>query len=188
MDTYSPLEKAVDEDGSTVDSDFTPPPSVTESDMVETTQLQPRPDPDTPPVQGNTYIVKSATTDEVIALVGGEIRLQRPEEVGAFEWLCIGAEGGYIGFKNIISGKLLGRDRSWRLACYADGHNMWEWFHPRHRSGQGYVLFMIDFWEKRPVAVVEYGGRRCPAMIKCGDGNELVWQFIKVQDPMLQGK
>ena len=151
----------------------TPPESVT-SGLQDGFGSSGTTQPSSPvPRPGSTYLIKSAMSREVITLFEGQVVLALPDG-RASQWRCI-SDNGWLGFRNVTSGRFLGHDKPWRLCCEQMWHREWERFQVRER-GAGGVLVMKDWSELLPI------GMRAEklSMIKNWESQEIIWEFIQV--------
>ncbi|KAF1987682.1 hypothetical protein K402DRAFT_403372 [Aulographum hederae CBS 113979] len=84
----------------------------------------------TVPQHGSTFIISHVLTRQLITLLRGELVLAPSNSLGSSHWECIEVEGGF-GFRNVVSGRLLGRNRQWGLICEAHKPYEWEKFYTR---------------------------------------------------------
>ena len=128
-----------------------------------------------------TFIIRSVTSGHVLTLLDGQIVLTRPggPSSGSIHWACVKTKG-WLGFRNVVSGKFLGHDAKGRLICSAERHRDWEWFHVRTRPEGGSVLLMKHYERLWHVGIkVEDGVER---LAKISDEGEdgLVWDFVQI--------
>ena len=128
------------------------------------------------PWPGSTFMICCASSGRVITLRDGRVVLAEPGSWGSMYWACEQSKG-WLGFRNPVSGKLLGHDGKGRLRCSADRHRDWEKFCVRQRPGGGYVLLMTHYDELWRVGTGAEGGL---AKIEESSSDEIVWGFIKV--------
>ncbi|EXJ56302.1 uncharacterized protein A1O5_12569 [Cladophialophora psammophila CBS 110553] len=120
------------------------------------------------PWPGSTYIIRSISSGDVLTLHDGEITLAPPPSTsaaqsggggggGSVHWACTETKG-WLGFRNVASGKFLGydgshgrdkrhgdRDRHGRLICVVSRHQGWEHFTVRPRPQGGFLLLTTHF-------------------------------------------
>lgn len=126
---------------------------------------------------GQVYIINSVSDGRAITLQDGEIELASPTDSTA-HWICIKHKGWY-GFRNAVSGKLLGHNIVGDLCCFADEHKAWERFHVSPGMNGGYVLHMTDWDSLWHVGTVEREGLERLAKVEEGDKAGLGWEFIE---------
>jgi hypothetical protein len=131
------------------------------------------------PWPGSTFIIRSAASGHVITLLDGEIVLASPGGRGSFHWACVESKG-WLGFRNVVSGRFLGHAENGRLRCSAGRHQGWENFCVRLRPDGGYVLLMTHFERLWHVGFKNERGTERLAKVGDGGTNGLVWEFIKV--------
>ena len=131
------------------------------------------------PWPDSTFIIRSVPSGHVITLLGGQITLTQPGGRGSIHWACVETKG-WLGFRNTVSGKLLGHDAKGRLCCSAERHQGWEYFCVRMRPEGGCVLLMTHHDRLWHVGVkVEQGVEK---LAKIGDGGSggMAWEFVRV--------
>ncbi|PSN74595.1 hypothetical protein BS50DRAFT_642964 [Corynespora cassiicola Philippines] len=110
------------------------------------------------PSPGKTYIIKSISNGDVMALVSGNVTLAEMGSPGSAQhWACIKGNDGRFGFRNLATGKLLGQNSKWNLVCSASNLKTWEEFRVKERSEGGYVLLMRHWDIIRPVGKQQNG-------------------------------
>ena len=105
--------------------------------------------------------------------------LTQPGVAGAsIHWACV-ENNGWLGFRNISSGKFLGYDEKGRLYCVADRHDLWEFFYARMKPEGGCVLLMMHemkLWHAE-MALSEQGTETL--IVGEGAAEGIAWEFIK---------
>ncbi|KAL1616423.1 hypothetical protein SLS56_011414 [Neofusicoccum ribis] len=167
-------------DDSTVYTAITPPESVAADVQNDHDCFKPTEISVTIPRPGNTYLIRSASSGEVITLLDGKIILAQPDGRGECRWVCE-LDNGWFGFRNIVSGRYLGRDIDWRMCCSVTWLKEWEKFLARERPGGGSVLLMTHWWVIRPIGMKMENGIKKLAMIENWESDEMIWEFIEVQ-------
>lgn len=168
-------------DDSTVCSGFTPPQSFTTETPDDKDPLQGDATTESllVPSPGSTFIIRSVLCGRVITLLDGQIVLISPGSLGSYQWTCVETKG-WLGFRNSVSGKFLGHDKSGLLRCSAQKHQEWEHFCCRMRPQGGHVLLMTHWDQLLHVGLrLEQG---CEKLARIGDevSDGIAWQFIKV--------
>lgn len=104
-----------------------------------------------------TFLIKAVTSSQMITLRDGRIVLAQSDGRGS-HWKCIEA-GGWLGFRNAVSGAFLGRDNCLVLCCWARWHKGWDQFRVREkRERMGSLLLMDPWWSLRHIGLkVENG-------------------------------
>ena len=131
------------------------------------------------PWPGSTFIIRCVSSGQVITLLDGQTVLTQLGSRGSIHWECVETKG-WLGFRNIVSGKFLGHDSKGRLCCSAEGHKSWEYFCTRMRPEGGCVLLMTHYERLWHVGMKEEEGVEKLAKIKEGGSDGLVWEFVKV--------
>jgi hypothetical protein len=175
-------ESVQDTDGSSIDTAITPPetipPDLTDDNNGPSGGAS-YPSSYSVPEPGSTFIIRSVSSRHIITLLKGQVVLAPPGSFGSPHWECVKTEG-WLGFRNVASYGLLGRDGQWLLCCSVKWHREWEKFHIESRSEGGYVLLMTHWGKLRPVGIKEEKGEKKLAMIENGSTNGIVWEFVEV--------
>lgn len=166
-----------DADHSTLYTANTPPDTV---DLLD--DLDPlgsvQPHPSSVPWPGSTFIIRSASSGNVLTLLDGQIVLAQHGSRGSIHWECIDNKG-WLGFRNTVSGRYLGHDPKGRLHCMADRHQAWENFCVRMRPEGGFILLMTHWERLWYVGIKMEGGVERLAKVD-GEENAISWEFTKV--------
>ncbi|KAE9970336.1 hypothetical protein BLS_004971 [Venturia inaequalis] len=176
-----------DVDNSTIYTPKTPPETIAGDARQEDEQINEKASPFSAPWPGSTYMIRSTspgTAGQVITLLEGQVVLAKPGSRGSTQWDCI-EKDGWLGFRNPVSGKLLGHDEPGRLRCVVDQHRDWEYFCVRMKPEGGFVLLLRNggrgesLWQ---VGVKVEKGKKAHEgkLAKIQNGNGIVWEFIKV--------
>jgi len=131
------------------------------------------------PGPGFTFIIRSVSCGRVITLLDGQIVLTQLGGCGSTRWACV-ETNGWLGFKNLVSGKFLGHSKNGRLQCSAERHLGWERFHVRPRREGGYVLLMTNWDDLWPVGIKVEQGVEYLAKFNKGGSDGIIWEFIEV--------
>ncbi|KAL8725440.1 MAG: hypothetical protein Q9181_006417 [Wetmoreana brouardii] len=131
------------------------------------------------PWPGSTFIIRSVSSGHVITLLEGEITLTQPGGRGSIYWICEETKG-WLGFRNTVSGMLLGHDAKGMLCCSAKRHQSWEYFCVRMKPEGGCVLLMTHYSGLWHVGFKEEQGEKKLAKIGEGGSDGIVWEFAKV--------
>ena len=134
------------------------------------------------PWPGSTFTIRSVSCGRVLTLRDGQIELTQPPLLGgrgSIYWACVETKG-WLGFRNTVSGKLLGHDSKGRLCCSAEQHRGWEYFCVRMRPEGGCVLFMTHYDKLWHVGFKEDQGVKKLAKIENGASDRILWEFDEV--------
>ena len=165
----------LDPDDNSADSTAATPPETIAADILDDskTSLSSIPWP------GSTFIIRSASSGHVITLLDGQIVLAQLGGRGSIHWACVETKG-WLGFRNLASGRFLGHDIKGGLCCSAERHRGWEYFCVRMRPEGGYVLLMTHFERLWHVGIKVEQGVEKLAKIEDGGSGGIVWEFVKV--------
>lgn len=134
------------------------------------------------PWKGSAYIIRHSETGQVLTLLNGHVILEKPGGRGHIKWDCV-ENGGWLGFKNPISGKYLGEDGG-KLVCVAGYHKMCQHFVARPVPGGGYLLLMRQdgkWFGGVGETLRAVGSKQCGIQTIVGkSGVGVVWEFMKV--------
>ena len=169
-----------DQDDSTICTVITPPETVA-IDPLNDRDVFGRAEPSffLVPWPGSTFIILCITSGRVITLLGGKITLTPPGGRGSIYWECV-ETGGWLGFRDTVSGMFLGHDANRNLRCSAKLHLPWEYFNVRMKPDGGCVLLMTHFDKLWHVGVKTESGVEKLAKIAEGGSGGIAWEFVKV--------
>lgn len=170
-----------DHDSSTYSGANTPPETVAAADLIDDqdpfayteskSYLVPWPN--------STFTIRCVSSGHLITLLDGQIVLAQPGNQGSTSWACV-ENKGWLGFRNVVSGKMLGHDKHGRLCCLAQRHSGWEHFCVRMKpEGGGCVLLMKDWDSLWHVGIKKEEGVERLAKIGEGGSDGVVWEFIE---------
>lgn len=155
------------------------------------------------PWPGSTFIIRSASSGQVLTLLDGQLVLASPGMFilplsksggygvgaqltfcctggrGSIHWACVQTKG-WLGFRNTVSGRFLGHDSKGKLCCSVDRHRSWENFCVRQTPEGGYVLLMTHFERLWHVGSIVDQGREKLAKIGEKMEDAIIWEFVKV--------
>lgn len=131
------------------------------------------------PWPNSTFIIRSIDSGQAITLLDGQIELTQPGGHGSIHWACVETKG-WLGFRNIVSGKFLGHDKQGKLCCSAERHQGWEYFCTRMRPEGGCVMLMTHHERLWHVGIKVEQGMEKLAKIEEGGSDGIGWEFAKV--------
>lgn len=137
------------------------------------------PSPFLVPWPGSTFIIRSVSSGKVIMLLDGQIVLTQPGGRGSSHWACVETRG-WLGFRNDVSGKFLGHDKTGNLCCDVEQHQKWEYFCVRVRPEGGCVLLMTHWSSLCHVGFRKEQDEEKLAKIDDEGSDGMAWEFIKV--------
>lgn len=105
--------------------------------------------------------------------------LTQPGDPGSTHWECVETEG-WLGFRNIVSGRFLGYDKRGKLRCLAERHQSWEYFCTRMRPDGGCVLLMTHYDKLWRVGIKVEDGTEKLTKVEDGAADEVNWEFVRV--------
>ncbi|KAI1158384.1 hypothetical protein F5B18DRAFT_656703 [Nemania serpens] len=133
------------------------------------------------PVPGETYQIKDVETGRTIMMEDGILTLKSDVgKRGGWHWHCVERAGGWLGFREAVSGNYLGRDGKGGFQVKFNHFISWESFCLRPLKGGGYHILVLQ--------VVK--DTSCLRRIGIADSYKLIevetaaeatlWEFIKV--------
>ncbi|KAK2630260.1 hypothetical protein QTJ16_001080 [Diplocarpon rosae] len=131
------------------------------------------------PWPGSTFIIRSASSGQVLTLDEGQLKLASPGGRGSIYWACVQGKG-WLGFRNTVSGRYLGHCVEGRLRCAAGKQQGWENFCVRLTPEGGYVLLMTHHERLWYVGSIQHQGREKLAKVSERIQDAIVWEFVKV--------
>ncbi|KAI1492981.1 hypothetical protein F5X96DRAFT_293740 [Biscogniauxia mediterranea] len=135
------------------------------------------------PEAPHAYMIRDLATGKALALRDGRLTLthEAGESGGCgWCWRCTERDddGGWLGFRESVSGRYLGRDGAGGMCARATRHRAWEALLLRPLRDGGYHILTCDWWKLRRVALAPDG----EALVESRDKREAVrWEFIEVQ-------
>ncbi|KAI9051626.1 hypothetical protein LZ554_004669 [Drepanopeziza brunnea f. sp. 'monogermtubi'] len=132
------------------------------------------------PWPGGTFIIRAVASGKVLTLVNGRVELASPGTRGSIYWDCEQTKG-WLGFRNAVSGNILGHDKHGRLWCQVPAHQHWGNFCVRPAPcGVGYLLLMTHWDSLWCVGFQQHEGRETLAKIGEDMTDAVVWEFVRV--------
>ncbi|KAI0521313.1 hypothetical protein F5B22DRAFT_644038 [Xylaria bambusicola] len=129
------------------------------------------------PESGGVYMIREIDTKRTITLRQGQVTMTRgTSPQGGWQWICEERQNGYIGFRDIVSGKYLGRGSGGEFHAEAKEMGDKESFVLRPRNAGGHNL-MVKRWrglkavamgdcENAEPKLVEASSRTSPARLE----------------------
>ncbi|KAF1987680.1 hypothetical protein K402DRAFT_330120, partial [Aulographum hederae CBS 113979] len=117
-----------------------------------------------------------------VTLLSGEVVLASSSSLGSPHWKCMETHG-WIGFRNVVSGKCLGRNEHDMLRCTVSQHKDWEYFLTMPTEEGNHVLLMTKDGKIRPVGWKtgkNDKGKLAMVEPRAADVEVLHWQFVKL--------
>ncbi|KAI1503070.1 hypothetical protein F5X99DRAFT_376680 [Biscogniauxia marginata] len=130
--------------------------------------------PGTVPWPGNIYMIRHRESGKAITMGIRDLRLEKMNPLGGWHWLCVERDG-WFGFRNIVSGMLLGHDGGKTFYARAKDHKSWEYFVARAHPRGGYELLTLHRWKFWKLAVANDGY----TLIETEDEGAL-WDFVEI--------
>ncbi|KAI0533611.1 hypothetical protein GGR58DRAFT_100853 [Xylaria digitata] len=132
------------------------------------------------PEAGGIYLIRDLDPGRAITLDDGRLTLKLDVGTrGGWQWRCEERADGWIGFRDVIHGKYLGRDNKGGFYVRADKMDSWEWFVLRPREAGGYNLLVKNWSRLVAMAIVE--GGTLPKLVEAGTTQKAArWEFVKV--------
>jgi hypothetical protein len=132
------------------------------------------------PWPDSTFIIRSVASGQVMTLLDGQIVLAPLGGRGSIHWECV-ENKGWLGFRNLVTGKFLGHNgKRGGLCCSAGHYQDWEKFCVRKRPEGGYIMLMTHWGDLWPVGMKVEQEVETLAKIENRASDGVVWEFIKV--------
>ncbi|TVY50425.1 hypothetical protein LCER1_G009446 [Lachnellula cervina] len=161
----------------------TPPSSVAEDPLYALDPLNdffaPSPSSSSVPWPNSTFIIRCLSSGHVLTLLNGKVQLASPGSQASIHWRCVETKG-WLGFRNVTSGKFLGYGEHGNLRCVADKQQDWENFCVRLRPDGGYILLVTEWERLWHVGIKVVRGIEKLAKVGEGGSDGVVWEFVKV--------
>ncbi|KAJ8131418.1 hypothetical protein O1611_g2212 [Lasiodiplodia mahajangana] len=133
------------------------------------------------PEPGETYMIRECSSERALTLVDGKPTVLLNEGTrGGWHWKCEEHPNGWIGFRNAVSGRYLGRDDNGGYMVEATKFDHWESFVLRPREVGGYNL-CVRFRDKlKPMGIVDADGPT-PKLVDAKSPDQAArWEFVRV--------
>lgn len=126
-----------------------------------------------PPLAGKSYVIKRTGTNEAIALVDGELRIQDVQVSTdmSIRWLCV-ERGTHFGLYNQSAGTFIGHDGRGKMVATRSWLLDHELLSTQYCEGGGYELQTPHWWLWKRVVDVAEDGRR---LIRTEHGRPTLW-------------
>ncbi|KAI8627688.1 hypothetical protein F5Y19DRAFT_440802 [Xylariaceae sp. FL1651] len=130
------------------------------------------------PEPGGLYMIRELDSDRAIMLDGGHLTLQRGIGTGGgWQWHCTQDREGWLGFRERVSGKYLGRDGKGGFCAKASDFKSWEKFNIRPVKTGGYHILAIRWWTLLRMGIAGDSG----ALIEVSPTTNCArWEFVEL--------
>ncbi|KAI1485421.1 hypothetical protein F5X96DRAFT_660119 [Biscogniauxia mediterranea] len=129
--------------------------------------------PGSVPSKGNVYAIRHRRSGKVITMGIEGLQLKQIGPMGGWHWMCV-EKDGWLGFRNVVSGKYLGRDDRNNFHAIQPHHMGWEYFVAKASPRGGYELQTLNGWVFKKMCVAKDGGK---LMQTIGEGS--LWDFVQ---------
>ncbi|KAI1117739.1 hypothetical protein F5Y14DRAFT_447685 [Nemania sp. NC0429] len=134
------------------------------------------------PEPNHTYMIREVNLDMALTVKNGALTLQsHTDGIGGWQWHCEQRDSGWMGFRDTVSGRYLGRDNRGGFIVQAQRLDDWESFVIRHRKTGGYNLCVKYGHTLKPMGVT--GGKSAvgPKLADApGPEKAALWVFIEI--------
>lgn len=152
---------------STMDGTATPTHTTMTETLADYTESVPYP--------GAHFIIRHRDSNKVITLINGELQLAEGlNPKGGFHWECIERDR-WLGFRNCVSGTIIGHNDRKKFVARADKHQSYEYFTLRHSPKGGYELLTKHDFELWSMTIADDG----KGLVETKEEGVL-WDFLKV--------
>ncbi|KAI1346808.1 hypothetical protein F5Y01DRAFT_296960 [Xylaria sp. FL0043] len=134
------------------------------------------------PEHGCVYMIRDVDSEKAITLVEGRLTLTLAtgNTRGGWQWICEELDHGWIGFREVVSGRLLGRDNKGGFYVQATRLRDWESFVLRPREVGGYNLQVRYGDRLRAMAIADDG--EAAKLVEISTAKEAArWEFVRVE-------
>ncbi|KAI1154148.1 hypothetical protein F4825DRAFT_472851 [Nemania diffusa] len=130
------------------------------------------------PVPGKAFMIRDFHTGEAITMEEGGLILKPAGGTrGGWHWHCVERDGGWLGFREAVSGNHLGRDDEGGFQAKFKHFEVWESFCLRPLEAGGYHLLVIYESSFRRMGIAGDGGK----LIQVKAAAEATrWEFVQV--------
>jgi len=137
--------------------------------------------PTSVPEPGHMYMIRETITKKAITLVDGCLTVLRDPKPGVgWHWHCEEQNGGWVGFREAVSGKYLGHNNSGGFRVTAAKMKSWEWFVLRPRAAGGYNLYVTDWSDLKAMGISDVMEARPKLVIVADVKDAARWEFIRL--------
>ncbi|KAI0376048.1 hypothetical protein F5Y04DRAFT_226064 [Hypomontagnella monticulosa] len=132
----------------------------------------------TAPEAKGTYMIRHIDSGRALTLEGGRLTLKQDAGTnGGWRWECVENDDGWLGFREAVSHRYLGRNNKGGFYAEASKFDRWENFCLRPVKSGGYHLMGISWWTFRRMGIV----RDSEKLIEVSNASEAArWEFIEV--------
>ncbi|KAI0426775.1 hypothetical protein F5Y09DRAFT_317978 [Xylaria sp. FL1042] len=134
------------------------------------------------PEPGWIYMIRDIDSEKAITLLEGRLTLEFPSGTrGGWQWTCEELPDGWIGFREVVSGRFLGRDNRGGFYAQATKLKAWESFVLRPRELGGYNL-CVKNWSALTAIAVSNLISLSPKLVEASTADDAArWEFVKVE-------
>ncbi|KAI0600116.1 hypothetical protein F4775DRAFT_548087 [Biscogniauxia sp. FL1348] len=129
--------------------------------------------PGSVPSQGNVYAIRHRDSGKAITMGIEGLQLKKIGPMGGWHWMCV-EKDGWLGFRNVVSGRYLGRNDKGGFHALQPHHQGWEYFVAKASPRGGYEMLTLHGWKFMKMSVAEDGSNLTQT-----DGDGARWDFVK---------
>ncbi|KAI4870248.1 hypothetical protein F4820DRAFT_288678 [Hypoxylon rubiginosum] len=135
----------------------------------------------TAPEAGGTYMIRDLDSGRALTLEGGQLSLKREAGTnGGWRWECAEDAEGWLGFREAVSYRYLGRDNRGGFCARAGKFAAWERFCLRPLKEGGFQLMGIQWWTFKRMGIAEGKGDG-ESLVEVGEAKDAArWEFVEV--------
>ncbi|KAI1117977.1 hypothetical protein F5Y14DRAFT_464007 [Nemania sp. NC0429] len=132
------------------------------------------------PVPHETYMIRNADTGGAITMEDGLLTLKMPVGTrGGWHWHCVERAGGWLGFREAVSGKHLGRDGKGGFQAQFNHFDDWESFCLRPLGEGRYHLLVLR--KEKTCYLRRIGVADASKLVEVEAAAKATrWEFVKV--------
>ncbi|KAJ2989681.1 hypothetical protein NUW58_g3349 [Xylaria curta] len=134
------------------------------------------------PEPGRIYMIREKTSGEILTHANGvPTVLLGAGTRGGWQWKCEEHPDGYLGFRDVVSGRYLGRGNKEVYVVEAKKLDARESFVLRPRDPEGYNLCAKDGHKLKPMGITARSGIETRLIDALNYKEAARWVFIKVE-------
>lgn len=134
------------------------------------------------PEAGGIYMIRDLDSGKAITMACGLLTIVPDAGTrGGWQWECEEVRDGWIGFRDVVSGRYLGRDNNGGFCAQASKLKGWESFVLRPRQAGGYNLLVKNWSSLTPISIVG-NDMTWPRLVEDQSPDAAArWEFVKVE-------
>ncbi|KAI0512496.1 hypothetical protein F5B22DRAFT_648602 [Xylaria bambusicola] len=166
-------QSAVSDDSSTV---YTPTHTAEADNMSYVSRLDIREGTNfRAPSPGKTYMIFHRESGKMICLKNGDLNVRKPDQQSGRYWKCV-EKDGWLGFRETVSGNVLGHNGKNGFRATMKKHDQWEYFVVVPKGNEGCQLQSLR-WPTLKWVGIDSDGR---SLVNTTSSDEAaLWEFVE---------